>query len=85
MTTMLVKYARAPLFVGFSLMLLAGCDRGTNADLPASQVSGVNTLPEQAAIPLPDLQLVGFDERPVSQRTTDRAESVGDLVSALPP
>lgn len=66
MTTMLVKYARAPLFVGFSLMLLAGCDRGTNADLPASQVSGVNTLPEQAAIPLPDLQLVGFDERPVS-------------------
>ena len=65
MMSMFVKYVRAPLFVGLSLMLLAGCDRGTNADQPLSQVSDFK-LPEQVAIPLPDLQLLGLDERPVS-------------------
>src|SRR5690554_5842175 len=66
MKTMFVKSARAPLIAAFSLVLLAGCDRGADVDLPVSQVSSVNTLPEQAVVPLPDLQLVGFDERPVS-------------------
>ena len=66
MMPMFVKYVRAPLAVGFSLLLLAGCDPGADTSQPVSQMSGSGALPQQVAIPLPDLQLVGLDERPVS-------------------
>ena len=65
MIPMLLNYARALLFAALGL-LLVGCDSETAADRPVSETSITDKLPEQAAIVLPNLQLVGLDGRPVS-------------------
>ncbi len=65
MTIMFAKRARTSIIAIASLLLVAGCQPSDDAG-GAGQLSGGEGLPEQVAIPLPDLELVKLDKTPVS-------------------